>query len=311
MRREIAWAASLLGCRFVGSQKVFRVVRPCCAGGEWWPAVLRNRESLLVVAISLVVLEIALRRRSGSDMSTCLPSYSIRDHRPVLGRLDEHFGVWHRPQVRYRHRKSCFDITYTSNSHGMRDKEVALSSQVRACGLGGFLRRGIWDRGRLALYRPVGAEDRHRTPQFRHLGRLRTTSPMSFTRRWPRNSIMARSSSRSFHPTISSTTCRPTRGGAAVPAIGLTWSAATRLRASIPRALVQGFQLDFRSGTDPRVHPHRPRRKYGHGHAETIPRRRAGRCRRKAPPCTSNTVDGSTGCATAREHQGDRRDRPC
>jgi len=134
MRREIAWAASLLG------SPLRWIIKKCSEGlpvllrkgGEWWPAVLRKfREALLVVAISLVVLEIALQAtvRLGY-FNLSLPSYSIATIVPFWEDLDEHFGVWHRPQVRYRHRKSCFDITYTSNSHGMRDKEVALSSQV-------------------------------------------------------------------------------------------------------------------------------------------------------------------------------------
>jgi hypothetical protein len=36
---------------------------------------------------------------------------------------DKDFGVWHGPQVKARHRKSCVDVTYTSNSYGARDRE--------------------------------------------------------------------------------------------------------------------------------------------------------------------------------------------
>lgn len=51
------------------------------------------------------------------------PSYSIRNvysrfliHDPVI-------GVWHEPNTVFRHNKTCFDVTYTTNSVGARDVE--------------------------------------------------------------------------------------------------------------------------------------------------------------------------------------------
>ena len=39
-----------------------------------------------------------------------------------------YFGVWHEPNSKYRHRKSCYDVIYKANSHGARDKERSYQS---------------------------------------------------------------------------------------------------------------------------------------------------------------------------------------
>ena len=45
--------------------------------------------------------------------------------------IDPHFGVWHHPHASLRHQSSCFDVTYTSNSHGARDRERGESTGGR------------------------------------------------------------------------------------------------------------------------------------------------------------------------------------
>jgi lysophospholipase L1-like esterase len=99
-------------------------------GAAGLPALLRGcREGLLVIAISLVALEIALQAvvRLGY-LGVSLPSYSLAEAEPFWQDLNADFGVWHPPNAHFRHRKSCFDVSYDSNSHGMRDREVTIAS---------------------------------------------------------------------------------------------------------------------------------------------------------------------------------------
>lgn len=59
-----------------------------------------------------------------------VPTYSI-DHarsRRFWSDINPAFGVWHLPHHSYRHKQSCFDVTYRSNSHGARDAERTLAS---------------------------------------------------------------------------------------------------------------------------------------------------------------------------------------
>jgi lysophospholipase L1-like esterase len=95
---------------------MLRLTRKC---GEW----------LLAIVISLVAVEIALQAavRLGY-FNLSLPSYATEALTPFWQDINENFGVWHQPNARYHHRKSCIDLVYTSNSHGMRDRPVSLSS---------------------------------------------------------------------------------------------------------------------------------------------------------------------------------------
>jgi hypothetical protein len=45
--------------------------------------------------------------------------------------LDPSFGVWHPPNVRFRHAEACWDVTYQSNSYGARDVERTRRSTAR------------------------------------------------------------------------------------------------------------------------------------------------------------------------------------
>lgn len=40
--------------------------------------------------------------------------------------INSHFGVWHPSNDSYHHKKACFDVTYLTNSYGMRDDEQAM-----------------------------------------------------------------------------------------------------------------------------------------------------------------------------------------
>lgn len=87
--------------------------------GEW----------TLVIALVLVALEAALQvvvRLGYLDFS--LPRYSVANIVPFWQVLNKDFGVWHPAHAQYSHRKSCFDVTYSSNSFGMRDAEASVTS---------------------------------------------------------------------------------------------------------------------------------------------------------------------------------------
>src|SRR6266542_2928314 len=84
---------------------------------------------LLAIAVSLVCVELALQaavRLGFADLD--LPSYSLAQAQPFWQEVNADFGVWHPPNARYRHRRSCFDLIYTSNAYGMRDRDVAMAS---------------------------------------------------------------------------------------------------------------------------------------------------------------------------------------
>jgi len=50
------------------------------------------------------------------------PGHGLGKHFWING-WNEHFGVWHRPYTSLREVRSCFDVTYTTNAYGARDKE--------------------------------------------------------------------------------------------------------------------------------------------------------------------------------------------
>ena len=91
----------------------------------------KTGEWLLAIAISLACIEIGLQivvRRGVVDLD--LPSYSLKQAQPFWQDVNPDFGTWHAANARYRHRRSCFDLTYTSNAYGMRDHAVAMTSQA-------------------------------------------------------------------------------------------------------------------------------------------------------------------------------------
>ena len=89
------------------------------------------QEWLLALAVCVVAVEITLQLAvRGGVVHFSLPSYSAANVKPFWQILNRDFGVWHPANGRYQHSKVCFDVTYAANSHGMRDKEVAVASQL-------------------------------------------------------------------------------------------------------------------------------------------------------------------------------------
>lgn len=80
------------------------------AGVSLATVILAELASFLVIRLKKIPVE--------------LPSYSLAVLKGSFwADLDSAFGVWHRPNSSYRHRESCFDVTYHSNSYGARDHE--------------------------------------------------------------------------------------------------------------------------------------------------------------------------------------------
>jgi len=84
------------------------------------------RRLLIQLVVFLVVLELGLQAvvRTGL-LDISLPSYRASNAWSFWVDVDPAFGVWHLPHARYRHAKSCFDVTYRANAFGMRDGERA------------------------------------------------------------------------------------------------------------------------------------------------------------------------------------------
>jgi GDSL-like Lipase/Acylhydrolase family len=101
---------------------------------RWWlrrlPHLGRGVLAWLpAIAIGLICVEILLQTTVRLGFAPLdLPSYSLEEAAPFWQDINPDFGVWHQPHARYRHQKSCFDLIYTSNAHGMRDGEVDVAS---------------------------------------------------------------------------------------------------------------------------------------------------------------------------------------
>lgn len=55
-----------------------------------------------------------------------VPTYSfVPTSKTFWSDIDPDFGVWHYPNIEFRHTKACFDLIYHSNSYGARDVERA------------------------------------------------------------------------------------------------------------------------------------------------------------------------------------------
>ncbi|MGF1619579.1 MAG: hypothetical protein ACFCUR_03065 [Rhodomicrobiaceae bacterium] len=59
-----------------------------------------------------------------------LPSYRLANAKPFWEDRNRDFGVWHAPDREYRHLKSCFNVTYRTNAHGMRDASTEFKSEA-------------------------------------------------------------------------------------------------------------------------------------------------------------------------------------
>lgn len=56
------------------------------------------------------------------------PSYEWPTFVPFWDQLDKKFSNWHSANARYVHVNSCYNVTYRSNRHGMRDRERTVTA---------------------------------------------------------------------------------------------------------------------------------------------------------------------------------------
>jgi len=87
----------------------------------------------LVIFITLILLEVgaAVLLRLDllhGDIPTYTPTQALEQF--WVDRSPD-FGVWHSSNSKYRHHKSCFNVLYTANSHGMRDRERTIQSDKK------------------------------------------------------------------------------------------------------------------------------------------------------------------------------------
>jgi hypothetical protein len=80
------------------------------------------------IALTVVLLEVSLAALThfGVVKLVILPTFELVELRqPWVADVDPDFGVWHLPERTHRHRATCFDVVYHSNSYGARDEERA------------------------------------------------------------------------------------------------------------------------------------------------------------------------------------------
>jgi lysophospholipase L1-like esterase len=128
------------------------------------------KKNLLLLACStlfaLLLLEAAIGLGTTAGLFNIkVPSYSLdQAHGPAFHRdMNPDFGVWHNANIVRRHIKSCFDVTYRTNSYGARDAERSLQSDKRrVVVLGDSMTEGYgvadWQRFTNVLERKTGIE---------------------------------------------------------------------------------------------------------------------------------------------------------
>lgn len=90
-------------------------------------ALLKNL--LLSVAVFVVSFELmALAAIETKLIPADAPSYEWPTFVPFWDQLDKKFSNWHAPNARYVHVTSCYNVTYRSNRHGMRDRERTIAA---------------------------------------------------------------------------------------------------------------------------------------------------------------------------------------
>jgi hypothetical protein len=95
---------------------------------------------LLAIALSALLLEFGLSVAAQQGWIEI-------DINPLNGfwaDMNPDFGVWHRSNASYTHAKSCFRVTYTTNSYGAIDKErTKQSANPRVVVLGDSMMEGF------------------------------------------------------------------------------------------------------------------------------------------------------------------------
>jgi hypothetical protein len=76
----------------------------------------------IVPLLIFLLIELLLRGYSYFNIFRFY-NYPLKIDSSFVADLNRDFGVWHYSNYRYRHRQSCFDVIYETNSYGAKDKE--------------------------------------------------------------------------------------------------------------------------------------------------------------------------------------------
>jgi len=64
------------------------------------------------------------------DLPFGYPPYSFKiNNESFVQDINKDFGVWHKPNITFHHQRSCFNVTYYTNSYGARDPERTKQSK--------------------------------------------------------------------------------------------------------------------------------------------------------------------------------------
>jgi hypothetical protein len=97
--------------------------------------------NLLVFAVMAELVSVVLVHRKNWPSSR--PTYRL-NYNEFWSDLNPVFGVWHRPNGRFLHQGGCFNVEYTTNSYGARDRERSVHSpQARTVMLGDSFVEGL------------------------------------------------------------------------------------------------------------------------------------------------------------------------
>lgn len=94
---------------------------------------LKIRSLLKNLLLSAAVFIVSFELLSVAAIETKLipadaPSYEWPTFVPFWDQLDKKFSNWHSPNARYVHVNSCYNVTYRSNRHGMRDRDRTITA---------------------------------------------------------------------------------------------------------------------------------------------------------------------------------------
>lgn len=96
-------------------------------------AIAKIRPLLKNLLLSVAVFAVSFELMALAVIETKLvpadaPSYQWPTFVPFWDQLDKKFSNWHSPNARYVHVNSCYNVTYRSNSHGMRDRDRMIAA---------------------------------------------------------------------------------------------------------------------------------------------------------------------------------------
>ena len=144
------------------------------------PLVFAKIRSLVKnLLLSVAVIVVSFELLAWATIETKLipadaPSYEWPTFVPFWDQLDKKFSNWHSPNARYVHVNSCYNVTYRSNRHGMRDRDRTVTADSKAHRVPGRLIRGrLRPRAGRPSLGPVGGKDLCAASELRRLGKFR------------------------------------------------------------------------------------------------------------------------------------------